>query len=93
MVVRVDLVEREAYRNAWQLVRTARALGNLVGVRQREAEELAYILENPPSLWAVYAPYKDRTIFPLFGSDLSETKETVVSYNQVLRTLEWALNQ
>lgn len=93
VVVRVDLVEREAYRNAWQLVRTARALGNLVGARQKEVEELAYFLENPPSLWAVYAPYKDRTIFPLFGSDLSETKETVVSYNQVLRTLEWALNQ
>lgn len=93
VVVRVGLVEREAYRNAWQLVRTAQALGSLVGVRQKEAEELAYFLENPPSLWAVYAPYRDRTFFPLLGGDLEEGKEIVVSYSRLLNTLDWYLNR
>lgn len=92
VVVRVPLEKRQAYLNALQLARTAQALGSLLGVRQKEAEELAYLLENPPSLWAVYAPYRDPTAFPLFDSDFSEDKEVVVSYSRVLRTLDWYLN-
>ncbi len=93
VVVRVDLVEREAYRNAWQLVRTARALGSLVGARQKEVEELAYFLENPPSLWAVYAPYRGQIGFPILSDELQEGKEIVVSYDKLLRTLDWYLNR
>jgi hypothetical protein len=93
VVVRVALVERDAYRSAWQLVRTTQALGNLMGARRKEVEELAYFLENPPSLWVVYAPYRDQIAFPLLGLDLEEGKEIVVSYSRLLRTLNWYLNQ